>query len=211
MLLISLFTASCCLQAGAWGYGPRDSDAAMDIVVELQGATNKIEVLDEIFSEFSEADGFEDSVRGACDYLVKDISHDGVRIDQFLSQCLNLLNRMLFSKEYIDAWNQPEEITRSLTAQINEVAKRQREAASNPQNDINQSIFWFGMIASLIGYIWLVVLAFQKHIGWGFASIVFSILVIYIAFNDWRRAWIPFVLCFGGNVLCIAAALSGPI
>jgi hypothetical protein len=64
-------------------------------------------------------------------------------------------------------------------------------------------LFWF---IGLVGFVWLVVVAFRKHIGWGFGVLLLPPLMsIAFVVTHWRAARIPFALFVFGTVLQIAA------
>jgi hypothetical protein len=67
-----------------------------------------------------------------------------------------------------------------------------------------------GGIATVVGGIWLIVLAFRKSILWGLGSLFISPIAIVFAIMNWSIAKRPFLIEIAGVVvLFIGMALSG--
>ncbi len=71
------------------------------------------------------------------------------------------------------------------------------------------NVIYLGMALNLIGFIWILILAFNTHIGWGFACFfVPPIAILLYSFNNWKTTYIPFFVFVGGSVLMITGALN---
>ncbi|MBS0263841.1 MAG: hypothetical protein JSS02_18025 [Planctomycetes bacterium] len=67
-----------------------------------------------------------------------------------------------------------------------------------------------GSLAWFIGYIWLVVLAFQKSALWGIGSFCVPIVGWVYAFQNWEQGKKPFLIEIVGVVLSlVGGALTG--
>jgi hypothetical protein len=64
-----------------------------------------------------------------------------------------------------------------------------------------------GIIISLVGGIWLLVLAFQESVLWGIGSIIVPFVSLIFVFMHWTEAWRPFVLSVVGSVLAMIGAM----
>ena len=67
-----------------------------------------------------------------------------------------------------------------------------------------------GMIMSLVGGIWLLVVAFKESIWWGLGSLLIGPVALVFAIVHWQVAKKPFLISLAGGVLCIIAALNMP-
>lgn len=57
-------------------------------------------------------------------------------------------------------------------------------------------------LAGLIAFVWLVVVAFREHLGWGFAVLLVSPLAaILFAIMHWREAKIPFIAFMTAGII----------
>lgn len=69
-----------------------------------------------------------------------------------------------------------------------------------------------GFLAFLIGWVWILVLAFKEHIGWGLAVFFFSPLISVIyGFMRWGTCKIPLIIHIVGFVLLIYGAFSAGV
>jgi hypothetical protein len=62
-------------------------------------------------------------------------------------------------------------------------------------------LFFAGMILSLVGWLWLVVLGFQDHWAWGVGILIIGILGLVYGFMNFQKAKIPTLLLLGGIIL----------
>ena len=66
-----------------------------------------------------------------------------------------------------------------------------------------------GTILALIGWIWLLILAFSEHIGWGIGSLLCGIVALIFGISRWPETKVPILLYVAGLILSgIGAALS---
>jgi hypothetical protein len=67
-----------------------------------------------------------------------------------------------------------------------------------------------GAIASLIGAIWIVVLAFQESIGWGIGSLLCGIVTLIYGISRWPETKVPLLLMIAGVIVeAIGQAIAG--
>jgi hypothetical protein len=67
-----------------------------------------------------------------------------------------------------------------------------------------------GLIMVLSGHFWIVVVAFQKSLVWGAASLLVPVVVIGFVIYHWDRAAKPFGLYVGGWLtMLLGAAIQG--
>lgn len=67
-----------------------------------------------------------------------------------------------------------------------------------------------GMIISLVGGIWLLVVAFKQSIWWGLGSLLIGPVALVFTIMHWQVAKKPFLISLGGTVLLIVAAMNMP-
>lgn len=65
-----------------------------------------------------------------------------------------------------------------------------------------------GGVAALAGFLWLVVIAFKEHVGWGIACLVVPLVVLVFAFRYWERAKVPLLLGLSGSLLSAVAGIG---
>jgi len=58
-----------------------------------------------------------------------------------------------------------------------------------------------GGVIALVGFIWVVILAFKQSILWGLACIIPCVQIIF-AIMHWEKARKPFLIALGGTALC---------
>lgn len=62
-----------------------------------------------------------------------------------------------------------------------------------------------GFVLSTVGNIWILILAFRKHIGWGIAALLLPFVGFIFVVMNWNRTWKPFLIyllsvaCIGGG------------
>ena len=67
-----------------------------------------------------------------------------------------------------------------------------------------------GLILALIGWIWLLVLAFSESIPWGIGSLLCGIVALIFGITRWPETKVPILLYAAGLVLSgIGGAMSG--
>jgi hypothetical protein len=64
-----------------------------------------------------------------------------------------------------------------------------------------------GTLISLVGGIWLVVLAFKEHVLWGLGSLFVPFVGLVFAIMFWSIAKKPFLIALGGSVLSVVGAV----
>jgi hypothetical protein len=64
------------------------------------------------------------------------------------------------------------------------------------------------MALTLIGWIWLVVLGFKDHWGWGLGIFFFGILGLVYGFMNFAKAKVPTIILTVGIVLYFVAGAS---
>jgi hypothetical protein len=65
--------------------------------------------------------------------------------------------------------------------------------------------FSLAALVALVSYIWLVVVAFKKSVGWGFAVMLLSpITAIIFAIKNWRKSKKPFLIYITTSTACYA-------
>jgi hypothetical protein len=68
---------------------------------------------------------------------------------------------------------------------------------------------WFVVgVASLVGFVWLCVLAFKEHIGWGLAVFFLSpVAAVIFGIKFWQDSKKPFLICAGSTVAFFVLAI----
>ncbi len=64
------------------------------------------------------------------------------------------------------------------------------------------------MVLTLVGWIWLVVLGFKDHWGWGLGILIFGIVGLVYGFMNFAKAKIPTILFLAGIILYFVAGAS---
>ena len=65
--------------------------------------------------------------------------------------------------------------------------------------------FGLATLVALVSYIWLVVVAFKKSVGWGFGVMLLSpITAIIFAIKNWRKSKKPFLIYITTSTACYA-------
>jgi len=72
-------------------------------------------------------------------------------------------------------------------------------------NAIGMILSLVGGIVALVGFIWLVVVAFKESILWGIGCLLVPCVSIVFAIMNWDKAKQPFLIGLGGS---IAASLG---
>jgi len=69
---------------------------------------------------------------------------------------------------------------------------------------------WFvASVVSLVGFVWLCVLAFKEHIGWGLAVFFLSpVAAIVFAIKHWQESKKPFLIYAGSTVMFFVLAIA---
>ena len=60
----------------------------------------------------------------------------------------------------------------------------------------------YGLI--LVAYVWIVVLAFSKGLGWGVACLLCPLVQLIYVIQYWGECENP-LMCWGGGILCLLA------
>jgi hypothetical protein len=72
-------------------------------------------------------------------------------------------------------------------------------------------LFVVGMIISLVGSIWFLVVAFKESLLWGLGCLIVPFVGLFFLISHWNEAAKPFGISFGGGLLMvIGIALMGP-
>jgi hypothetical protein len=61
----------------------------------------------------------------------------------------------------------------------------------------------FGLIAILVGWVWLLVAAFVESVPWGVGTLLFSPIGLVFGFLNWPEYKVPMFLYAGGVVVFI--------
>jgi hypothetical protein len=70
-------------------------------------------------------------------------------------------------------------------------------------------LYAIGSLVALAGAIWILVIAFQKNVGWGIACLcVPFVLFVFVAMN-WAETKKPFLVWLGDFALTILGAVLG--
>ena len=122
-MMNKLYTIVCILilstplhvNAGAWGYGPRESDAGLDLLLELNSSDTPLKDVVVILETYGE--GYEAEVRFACDYLITELK-DKVKLKDLVVECISLVQGYHDDPEYLEAWEDEKAIKKALMIQI---------------------------------------------------------------------------------------------
>jgi hypothetical protein len=73
-------------------------------------------------------------------------------------------------------------------------------------------VLWvLGLLAGIVGGLWLVAVAFQESVPWGLGCLFVPLVGVVFAIMHWEDAAKPFVLALGGGVaMGLGSALGGP-
>ncbi|MEM8534375.1 MAG: hypothetical protein AAGF95_26245 [Chloroflexota bacterium] len=72
---------------------------------------------------------------------------------------------------------------------------------------VGYTFFFIGSLITLVGVIWLLVLAFRRHILWGLGSFFIPLVIIVFAIKFWATAQVPFVLYIMGSITMILSSV----
>ncbi|MCJ7730524.1 MAG: ankyrin repeat domain-containing protein [Sedimentisphaerales bacterium] len=75
---------------------------------------------------------------------------------------------------------------------------------------ITPLVFLMGFAVNLVGYIWIVVIAFKKDIYWGFGCFLAPVNFVFAIFN-WDECRRPLLTIMAGFGICFAGVLLGPM
>ena len=64
-----------------------------------------------------------------------------------------------------------------------------------------------GIVLTFVGGIWIVVIAFKEHIGWGLAVFFIPFVILYYAITRWATCKTPFLIFLAGFVIMIVGAV----
>ena len=70
------------------------------------------------------------------------------------------------------------------------------------------ALYWIGVVLALVGFIWLVVVAFKKSVWWGLGTLIVPFVGLIFAIMNWQTAKTPFLVYLGGVVLCVIGGWS---
>jgi len=135
LLLIVLFfalTTPWLVTAGAWDYGPRDNDAALDLKDELERSKNAYDRISEIIETYGE--GYESEVRLACDYLINEL-RDSIKSLNLVAACIATISSYKDDPGYLEAWDHRKEIRKALQEQLDKL----KAFATEEYNKYSQS------------------------------------------------------------------------
>jgi len=68
----------------------------------------------------------------------------------------------------------------------------------------------FGLLANVVCGIWMIVISFRKHIGWGLAVIFLPFGLWIYAITDWRRANRPFLIHIAAVIMMVSGVALSP-
>lgn len=74
--------------------------------------------------------------------------------------------------------------------------------AANPYSSEGETMFWLGVILSLVGSLWIVVNAFRTSVLWGLGALFVPFVSLVFALLNFAGNKIPLLLCVIGLVLC---------
>jgi hypothetical protein len=60
-----------------------------------------------------------------------------------------------------------------------------------------------GAIVAAVGSIWLLVVAFQHHWGWGLACLCIPFAALVFVIKYWSEGGKPFLIALAGNVVAV--------
>lgn len=72
------------------------------------------------------------------------------------------------------------------------------------------ALFYIGLLLSIIGGIWLLVVAFKTSILWGLGTFFIPFVGLVFVFMHWQVAKKPFLLSLLAVVLLIVPVMSEP-
>jgi len=68
-----------------------------------------------------------------------------------------------------------------------------------------QIVALLALVLSLVGWVWLVVLGFKDHWGWGLAILLIGPVGLVYGFMNFSKAKIPTILLLVGTILYFVA------
>jgi hypothetical protein len=110
-----IFSVSMDINAGAWGYGPRDSDAGYSLQLKLLASKAPLQFITEIVETYGE--GYEAEVRFACDFLINELG-DKYESDYLVNECISVVQSYYNDPDYLEAWEDNDAIKNALMLQI---------------------------------------------------------------------------------------------
>jgi hypothetical protein len=63
------------------------------------------------------------------------------------------------------------------------------------------ALYYLGAILSIVGWIWLVVVAFKTGVWWGLGTLFIPLVGLIFAIMHWSEAKVPFLVSIVGSVL----------
>ena len=66
-------------------------------------------------------------------------------------------------------------------------------------------LFFGGLILSLVGWIWILFLAFKESLVWGFCSLFIPVVGLVFVFMHWQECKKPFGIYVAGVIFYIGA------
>ena len=67
-----------------------------------------------------------------------------------------------------------------------------------------------GLIAYLVGWVWVVIIAFRENLWWGLGVFFVPLVAIYFVITHWDEAKKAFITTVAGVVLFVAGAMATP-
>ena len=67
-------------------------------------------------------------------------------------------------------------------------------------------IMYLGWLVAIVGYVWLLVIAFSENIGWGIGSLLCGIVAIIFGITRWPETKVPLLIYVAGLILSGAGA-----
>ena len=68
--------------------------------------------------------------------------------------------------------------------------------------------YFGGSLVSMVGAIWVLILAFQKSIGDGLMSLLVPFYILIYIFKDWQRTWFPAMIYFSSAVAMVFSVVG---
>jgi hypothetical protein len=73
-----------------------------------------------------------------------------------------------------------------------------------------EALLYLGWFIAVVGYVWLLILAFSENIGWGIGSLLCGIVALIFAVTRWPETKVPALIYIAGLLIAGAgAALTG--
>ena len=68
-------------------------------------------------------------------------------------------------------------------------------------------LYWLGLVITMVGALWLVVLAFKQSVLWGLGSLFVPFVSLIFVVMHWGETKVPFLIEVAGIVLLVTGAM----